>query len=104
MIEKILEKEYSTRYVEEYVRYKSLTGKYFVQAVERYLNINAELKQELKESSETTTHYLEQFREQVNFIQTGLEEIKTQLKNDRQNDLLMDMQSDTQLLRLKQHG
>lgn len=102
LIEKVLEKEYTVKHVEECVRYKALTGKYFVQAVEQYLSISHELKNELKEQD--TSEYLIQFREQVNFIKSSLEEIKDNLKTNRQNELLDNMKSDTQLLRLKQNG
>jgi hypothetical protein len=104
MIEKVLEKQYSVRHVEEYVRYKALTGKYFVQAVEQYLEFTTELKNDLKENDDSLKEYFIQFREQVGFIKTSLEEIKNVLKSDRQNDLLAKMKSDTQLLRLKQNA
>lgn len=104
VIEKVLEKEYSVRHVEEYIRYKALTGKYFVQAVEQYLEFTTELKNELKEEGSELQEHLIQFREQVQFIENNLKEIKEVLKSDRQNDLLTKMKSDTQLLRLKQNG
>jgi hypothetical protein len=66
MIEKILEQEYSVKNVEEYVRYKSLTGRYFVRAVEQLLHVTTEAKTILEEND--LTLYIEQFREQVKFI------------------------------------
>lgn len=104
MIEKILQKEYNTRHVEEYVRYKSLTGKNFVQAVEQYLTFNTELKNDLQSNGATIEEYLNQFRAQVQYIQSGLESIKTSLKYDREEDLMLRMQTDTQMLKMKQNG
>jgi hypothetical protein len=104
IIEKILQKEYNTRHVEEYIRYKSLTGKNFVQAVEQYLTFNAELKNELQSNSEIVNEYLNQFRTQVQYIQSGLDSIKLSLKDDREEDLMLRMQTETQMLKMKQNG
>lgn len=102
IIEKILEQEYSVKNVEEYVRYKSLTGRYFIRAVEQLLTVTTEAKNILQEND--LTLYIEQFREQVKFINRQIDDLKDNLKSNRQNELLMEMQADVQLLRLKQNG
>lgn len=100
-IENMLEKEYSVKHVEAFVAYKNLTNKYFVNAVEKFIQANNEIKLQNLDRKENIAEFTQEFRDQVKLIKENLDNVREVISTSRKNDLLDEMKSDTTLLKMK---
>lgn len=100
VIENMLAKEYSVKHVEAFVAYKNLTNKYFVKAVETFIQANEEIKLQNLEKT-NLEDFDKEFKEQIAHIKQALNEVKEKIGVIRSNDLLDEMKSDNALLKMK---
>jgi hypothetical protein len=101
VIEAMIEKEYSVKHVEAFVAYKNLTNKYFVKAVETFIQANEEVKLQNLDRKEGIVEFAQEFKEQIHHIKTALNEVKDKIGVMRSNDLLDEMKTDKTLLKMK---